>query len=41
MKENAAIQLRQRIATLEREITLLKQRGDPYRGIRKRSGKRI
>jgi hypothetical protein len=30
-------QLKQRIAALEREVTALKSRGFPYRGIRKRS----
>lgn len=40
MKDENA-QLKERIATLEREMTMLKQRGYPYRGIRKRSEKRI
>jgi hypothetical protein len=37
MKSDETTQLKQRIATLEREMTALKQRGYPYRGLRKRS----
>jgi len=40
MKDENA-QLKQRVATLEREMSALKQRGYPYRGIRKRSDKKI
>ena len=38
MRENAD-RLKQRIATLEREVAALKNRGYPYRGIRKRSSR--
>lgn len=41
MKENNTTQLKQRIATLEREMAMLKQRGYGYRGIRKRSDKQV
>lgn len=41
MKENEIARLRERIAVLEREISTLKQRGYPYRGIRKRSAKKV
>jgi hypothetical protein len=37
MQPDETAQLKQRIATLEREMTVLKQRGYPYRGVRKRS----
>lgn len=37
MKENDTAELQQRIASLEREMAVLKQRSYGYRGIRKRS----
>ena len=41
MKPDETAQLKQRIATLEREMAVLKQRGDPYRGVRRRSAKTL
>lgn len=41
MQDDETAQLKQRIAILEREMTALKQRGYPYRGIRKRADKTI
>ncbi|MFO1422460.1 MAG: hypothetical protein U1F70_02235 [Candidatus Competibacteraceae bacterium] len=40
MKENSE-QLKQRIAALEQEVSALKNRGFPYRGIRKRSSRYV
>ena len=39
MKESEFTQLKQRIETLEREVAALKNRGLPYRSIRKRSSR--
>lgn len=41
MKPDETTQLKQRIATLEREMAVLKQRGYPYRGVRRRSTKTL
>lgn len=41
MKESESAQLKQRIETLEREMAALKNRGFPYRGIRKRSSRMV
>ena len=41
IKERESAQLKQRIDTLEREMAALKNRGFPYRGIRKRSHRMV
>lgn len=41
MKESEFTQLKQRIETLEREVAALKNRGLPYRSIRKRSSRML
>ena len=41
MKESEFTQLKQRIETLEREVAALKNRGLPYRSIRKRSSRMV